>query len=247
MHHFKGVHGLYLAPCSEIKYSYSNGISWLCCSEAVLQAYIDMIVSRIWRRNQQRYNSSTQLKSCQEMWCLSWNMMSQFSLCSMFSMFWTDWSSLEWQHISWPDDAPPPLPPPFFKNLYTPVQKLQSLTETSNLAKYLYVLYTAIQCILFVHHKSCQNNNVTGCTPSRAVWGVCKQWTGLLDWNTGLDYWTGLLDCTEHSQKLCIYIVAWVGLGSHHADVHALTCIQCTCTVHCTCTCTCTCNVYMYL
>ena len=36
--------------------------------------------------------------------------------------------------------------------------------------------------------------------------GVCKQWTGLLDWNTELEYWSGLLDCTEHSQKLCIYI-----------------------------------------
>ena len=42
--------------------------------------------------------------------------------------------------------------------------------------------------------------------------GVCKQWTGLLD-------------CTEHAQKWCIYIVhcvVWVGMGSHHADVHAL-------------------------
>ena len=29
--------------------------------------------------------------------------------------------------------------------------------------------------------------------------------TGILDWTSG--------GCTEHSQKLCIYIVAWVGLG----------------------------------
>ena len=58
--------------------------------------------------------------------------------------------------------------------------------------------------------------------------------------NSGLDYWTGLLDCTEHSQKLCIFIYS--SLGPHHADVHALTCIQCTCNVHCTCTCTCTCT-----
>ena len=26
--------------------------------------------------------------------------------------------------------------------------------------------------------------------------GVSIHWTGLLDWNTGLDYWTGILDWT---------------------------------------------------
>ena len=26
------------------------------------------------------------------------------------------------------------------------------------------------------------------------LWVVSIHWTGLLDWNTGLEYWTGLLD-----------------------------------------------------
>ena len=28
------------------------------------------------------------------------------------------------------------------------------------------------------------------------TWAVTIHWTGLLDWNTGLDYWTGILDWT---------------------------------------------------
>jgi len=26
------------------------------------------------------------------------------------------------------------------------------------------------------------------------LWGRYKHWTGILDWNTGMDYWTGILD-----------------------------------------------------
>ena len=31
-------------------------------------------------------------------------------------------------------------------------------------------------------------------TRDKWIKGVCIHWTGLLDWTTGLDYWTGLLD-----------------------------------------------------
>ena len=31
-------------------------------------------------------------------------------------------------------------------------------------------------------------------------WGVTIQWTGLLDWNTGLDYWTDLFLVFTHSE-----------------------------------------------
>ena len=30
-------------------------------------------------------------------------------------------------------------------------------------------------------------------------WGVTIQWTGLLDWNTGLDYWTDIFLVFAHS------------------------------------------------
>ena len=31
-------------------------------------------------------------------------------------------------------------------------------------------------------------------------WGVTIQWTGLLDWNTGLDYWTDIFLVFTHSE-----------------------------------------------
>ena len=31
-------------------------------------------------------------------------------------------------------------------------------------------------------------------------WGVTDQWTELLDWNTGLDYWTGIFLVFTHSK-----------------------------------------------
>ena len=43
-----------------------------------------------------------------------------------------------------------------------------------------------------------------------------------MDWTTGLDYWSGLVDCTEHAQQWCNVsrFAAWVGLGPHHANVN---------------------------
>ena len=31
-------------------------------------------------------------------------------------------------------------------------------------------------------------------------WGVTNHWTGLLDWNTGLDYWTDIFLVFTHSE-----------------------------------------------
>ena len=39
-----------------------------------------------------------------------------------------------------------------------------------------------------------------------------------MDWTT--DWTGGLLDCTEHSQKLCIYIVAWVHIMLMYMHLH---------------------------
>jgi len=36
-----------------------------------------------------------------------------------------------------------------------------------------------------------QGAGTATCTCRTAVW---NQWTGILDWNTGLEYWTGILD-----------------------------------------------------
>ena len=42
--------------------------------------------------------------------------------------------------------------------------------------------------------------------------GVSIHWTGLLDWNTGLDYWTGILLVFTHSKVLflVLHIFNWV-------------------------------------
>ena len=47
--------------------------------------------------------------------------------------------------------------------------------------------------------------------------GVCKQWTGLLDWNTGLDYWTAL-----NILRSCVptHIVAWVHIMLMYMHLH---------------------------
>ena len=37
------------------------------------------------------------------------------------------------------------------------------------------------------------------------MWGVSIHWTGLLDWNTGLDYWTELFSFFE---QVCVYFSA---------------------------------------
>ena len=52
---------------------------------------------------------------------------------------------------------------------------------------YQYSTDSAVQLLLLVRISK------EGCnTPTRIFPGVCKQWTGLLEWIIGLDYWTNL-------------------------------------------------------
>ena len=92
--------------------------------------------------------------------------------------------------------------------------------------------------------------------------------------NSGLDYWTGVLDCTEHSVSthsslggsepimlmyMHLHVYNVLVMSTVHVHVmYTCTCSIARCPLHivhvmdtCTCTCnvhcTCTCNVYMYL
>jgi len=38
--------------------------------------------------------------------------------------------------------------------------------------------------------------------------GVTNHWTGLLDWNTGLDYWTHIFLVFTHSEVITCYVFA---------------------------------------
>ena len=40
------------------------------------------------------------------------------------------------------------------------------------------------------------------CKPART--GVCNQWTGELDWSTGLEHWTGVLECQTKRLKIVL-------------------------------------------
>ena len=44
--------------------------------------------------------------------------------------------------------------------------------------------------------------------------GVSNRWTGLLDWTTGLDYWTAIILCTANDNDVKI----WPSAGSTIAD-----------------------------
>ena len=41
--------------------------------------------------------------------------------------------------------------------------------------------------------------NINCSVPPASNYGVTIQWTGLLDWNTGLDYWTDIFLVFAHS------------------------------------------------
>ena len=38
--------------------------------------------------------------------------------------------------------------------------------------------------------------------------GVSNRWTGLLDWTTGLDYWTAIILCTANDNDVIIWPLA---------------------------------------
>ena len=51
-----------------------------------------------------------------------------------------------------------------------------------------------LRCILWVHLAEGGGGGGRGSTCPLSGMVVSNCWTGLLDWTTGLDYWTGLLD-----------------------------------------------------